>query len=300
MVGQHYKVHVQRLLRLHQATPAPVVFLLAGCLPLPAQLHIKMFSLFGQLCRLRDGDNVLAARARSIFSAASANTRSWFWRIRQLCLQYCLPHPLDWLDSRPSKQIVKSKVKAAVMEYWLDQLRTKADTLSSLQYLRTKYLGLSKCHPIFRSCGSSPWEVEKGTTQARLLSGRFRVEALTGHWDPGNREGLCTLPECWRTLDWHKGSVEHFLLSCPSLSSARQTLHMFNLRHLQSNPYLEPIVNECLEMCAVQFWLDCSTMPPVITAVQQFGEGLLFDIFKMTRNYCHGLHRARKALLEND
>ena len=193
-----------------------------------------------------------------------------------------------------------AEVKAAVTEYWLDQLRTKADTLSSLQYLRTKYLGLSKCHPIFRSCGSSPWEVEKGTNQARLLSGRFRVEALTGHWDPGNREGLCTLPECWRTLDWHKGSVEHFLLSCPSLSSARQTLHMFNLRHLQSNPYLEPIVNECLEMCAVQFWLDCSIMPPVITAVQQFGEGLLFDIFKMTRNYCHGLHRARKALLEND
>ena len=81
LIGQHYKVHVQRLLRLHQATPAPVVFLLAGCLPLPAKLHIKMFSLFGQLCRLRDGDNILTARARSIFSLAFANTRSWFWRI---------------------------------------------------------------------------------------------------------------------------------------------------------------------------------------------------------------------------
>ena len=102
LIGQHYKVHVQRLLRLHQATPAPVVFLLAGCLPLPAQLHIRMFSLFGQLCRLRGGDNVLAVRARSIFSGASANTRSGFWRIRQLCLQYCLPHPLDWLDSLSS------------------------------------------------------------------------------------------------------------------------------------------------------------------------------------------------------
>ena len=186
------------------------------------------------------------------------------------------------------------------MEYWLEQLRTKADTLSSLQYLRTKYLGLSKCHPIFRSCGSSPWEVEKGTTQARLLSGRFRVEALTGHWVPWNREGLCTLPECWRTPDWHKGSVEHFLLSCPSLSSARQTLHIFNLSYLKTNPHLEIIVNECLAISAVQFWLDCSTMPPVITAVQQGGEGILFDILKMTRNYCHGLYKARKSMLEND
>ena len=60
LLDQQYKVHVQRLLRLHQATPAPVVFLLAGCLPLPAQLHLRMFSLFGQVCRLRDGDNILA------------------------------------------------------------------------------------------------------------------------------------------------------------------------------------------------------------------------------------------------
>ena len=36
LLDQQYKVHTQRLLRLHQATPAPVVFLLAGCLLLLA------------------------------------------------------------------------------------------------------------------------------------------------------------------------------------------------------------------------------------------------------------------------
>ena len=30
---QYYKVHLQRLLKLHQATPAPVVYFLAGCVP---------------------------------------------------------------------------------------------------------------------------------------------------------------------------------------------------------------------------------------------------------------------------
>ena len=34
MIDQSYKVYIQRLLRLHQATPAPGVFLIAGCLPL--------------------------------------------------------------------------------------------------------------------------------------------------------------------------------------------------------------------------------------------------------------------------
>ena len=159
MLDQLYKVHIQRLLRLHQATPAPVVFLLAGCLPFPAQLHMRMFSLFGQLCRLRDGNNILAAHAASILSSSSPSSKSWFWRLRGLCLQYNLPHPATWLSSSPTKLQVKALTKAAVHQYWLRKFRSKADSLSSLQYLQTRYLGLTRCHPMFRSCRSSPWEV---------------------------------------------------------------------------------------------------------------------------------------------
>ena len=300
MLGQHYKVHLERLLRLHQATPAPVVFMLAGCLPLPAQIHLRMFSLFGQLCRLRDGNNILAIRARDIFSSALVSSKSWFWKIRQLCLQYGVPHPLEWLSSRPSKLQVKSVSKSAVHQYWLHQLRCKSDSLPSLQYLKNRYLGLSMPHPIYRTCGSSPWEVEKGTTQARLLSGRSRLEALTCHWVPWNREGLCTLPLCWGTEDSHKGTLENFILSCPSLFSTRQALYLFNTRYLEANPILEPLVNICLEIDPIQFWIDCSTMSPVISAVQLEGESLLSGLFKLTRNFCHGLYKARMCLLESD
>ena len=234
------------------------------------------------------------------FSSAHPSSKSWFWKLRQLCLQYDLPHPLTWLSSRPTKQQVKTLTKAAVHQYWLQQLRCKADTLSSLQYLKTKYLSLSRPHPIFWSCGSSPWEVEKGTAQSRLLSGRARLEALSSHWVPWNRGGLCTLPLCWGTESSHRGTVEHFLLSCPSLSSARQALHQFNLNYLSANPVIEPLVNICLESDPVQFWLDCSTMAQVISAVQHEGESLLFGLFKMTRNYCHGLWKARVDQLESD
>ena len=189
VLDQYYKVFIQRMLRLHQATPAPAVFLMAGCLPFQAQLHLRIFSLFGQLCRLNNGDNILAARASIVFSSASPSSQSWFWKLRKLCLQYGLPHPSEWLSTKPGKLKVKTMVKAAVHEYTLNKLRAKADSLTSLQYLRTKFLGLTKCHPLFRSCGASPWEAEKATTQARLLSGRYRVDTLSGHWIPWNREG---------------------------------------------------------------------------------------------------------------
>ena len=290
---------MQSLLRLHQATPAPVVYFLAGCLPLPALLHLRMFSLFGQLCRLRDGDNILAKHAMNILSSANSSSKSWFWILRGLCLQYGLPPPSTWLSCQPTKLQIKSLAKAAVIQYWLHYLRAQADSLSCLKYMQTGFMGLTKCHPLFRSRGPSPWEVEKATSQARLLSGRYRVESLTGHWVPGNREGLCTLPDCWGTSAAHKGTVECLLLSCPSLSTTREALTEYSLTFLQTYPLLLPLALECLALDSVQFWLDCSTMPAVISAVQAGDdENVLFVLLNLTRNYCHSLHKARLSLLQ--
>ena len=302
LIEHHYKVHLQRLLRLHQATPAPVVYFLSGCLPLPAQLHLRIFSLFGQLTRLNNGDNILAKRATIIFSSANPSTKSWFWVLRNLCKQYGLPHPASWLSSKQTKLQVKSKVKAAVLQFWLDKLRAKASTLTSLKYLRTGFLGLTRCHPLFRTCSSSPWEVEKASTQARLLSGRFRVEALTGHWVPWNRGGMCVLPSCWNTDEAHKGTVESFLLSCPSLSPIRETLKEYSMSYISNKyPHLITLATQCLSDDPVQFLLDCSTIPAVITAHQAEGEHeqVLYAFFKISRNYCHGLYKARINILRD-
>ena len=200
MLDQHYKVHIQRLLKLHQATPTLVVFFLAGCLQFPAQLHLRIFSLFGQLCRLRDGDNILAVHALSVLSSSLPSSKSWFWKLTQRFMQYHLPHPSTWLISRPSKLQVKTMVKSAVLQYWHKKLKTKADSLPSLCFMKTGFMSLTSCQPLFLSCGSSsPWEVDKFITQSQL----------------------------------------------------------------------EELVRACMEISPVQFWLDCSTMPPVIAAVQE-------------------------------
>ena len=156
---------------------------------------------------------------------------------------------------------------------------------------------MTKCHPIFTTCGASPWEVEKATTQARFLSGRYRVEALSGHWVPWNREGLCSLPACWGSAANHKGTVESLLLSCPALSATRADLMQHCWSFLDRFPQMFTLATTCMAMDPVQFLLDCSTMGPVITAVQRGGEGVLNPLFKVTRNYCHVLHNARVSLL---
>ena len=299
MLSQYYKVHLEMLLKLHQATPAPVAFILAGCLPLQAQLHLKMLSIFGQLSRLRAGDNILAVWANNFYSSATSNPKSWFGSVRKLCLQYRLPHPSEWLSYQPSKTQVKRITKSAVLQFWLEKLRNQAATLPSLRYLRTEYLGLTTCHAIFWTCGSSPWELEKATTQARFLSGRYRVESLSGHWVPWNRDCMCTLPGCWRTKRAHKGTLESLLLSCPSLSTTRHSLLKFQSNFFLSHPDLLPLVMECVLDDPVQFWVDCSTLPAVIRSVQKSGSSVLCKLFKLTRNYCHSVHKKRVMLLSD-
>ena len=188
--------------------------------------------------------------------------------------------------------------KAAVLQFWLAKLRTQAAILPSLAHLKTDFMGLTTCHPLFRSCGSSPWEVEKATTQARLLSGRFRLEALTSHWVPWNKEGLCTLPGCWGTPASHRGTVISFLMSCPSLTSTRLSLEVYMRNFLQANPHLTQLVSECLQSDPAQFWIDCSTMAPIVRATQVEGESVLFGLFKLTRQYCHTLYSKRCELLK--
>ena len=49
-LSHHYKETVQGLLKLHLATPDPVVYFLGGCLPLRAHLHIRQITLFLTIC----------------------------------------------------------------------------------------------------------------------------------------------------------------------------------------------------------------------------------------------------------
>ena len=181
----------------------------------------------------------------------------------------------------------------------MDRLRAQADKLDSLCNLKTRYLGLTECHPLFSTCRSSPWETEKAVTQARLLSGRARLESVTKHWSPGNRRGLCTLPDCWETPSSHYGDMTAFLLTCPSLASTRRAMDEFASMFLQDNPNLVEIVKKCQALDPTQFLLDCSTMAPVISAAHS-DNTVVPALFKLTRNICHNLYKRRTNLMESD
>ena len=115
-LNQHYKTILQNLQKLPSLTPHSVTYFLAGSLPLTAQLHIRQLGLFSMICRLPD--DPLNSHARNVLTLSKRSSKSWFWQIRDLCLQYCLPHPLHFLDYPPQKQKFRKLVKSRVTDNW--------------------------------------------------------------------------------------------------------------------------------------------------------------------------------------
>ena len=149
-------------------------------------------------------------RAVHVLTSAKSTSKSWFLCVRNLFLQYKLPHPLTLLDKPISKEVFKKLAKSKVVGYWEDVLRQEASFLPSMLQFRPAFSSLTKPHSSLWTAGSNPHEVTKAVIQLKMLSGRYPTESVRKHWS-GNRNGWCPSPLCFETEE----TLEHLLLWCP-------------------------------------------------------------------------------------
>ena len=147
IVGQHHKETISNLQRLLPLTPCSVVYFLAGTLPGAAFQHLRQLSIFGMITRMPA--KILNTHARNIFNYVTITTKSWFYQIRDLCIQYSLPHPSHLLSSPPTSEVFKKLVKKHVIDYWEQKLRHEAAPLTSLEFFNPRFMSLSSPHPIW-------------------------------------------------------------------------------------------------------------------------------------------------------
>ena len=240
----------------------------------------------------------LHKHALNVFTSR-ASSGSWFHQVRDLCLQYQLPHPLTLLSSpvQYSKEAFKKLAKKHVTNYWEQKLREEASLLTSLRFFKPHFMTISSPHPIFLSAGSSPYEVTKAGVQALFLSGRYRTELLCRFWSK-NPHGYCLGPNC--TGKEILEDEEHILLYCSSLAATRQTLVNFTMNYTKGFPIISGILLTFTNPNHPQFFqflLDCSVIPQVISLSQEHGREALYHLFKVTRTWCYSLHRDRLKML---
>ena len=293
LIETQFKATLQNLQRLHQNTPRAVVYFLAGSLPAEAILHSKQLSLFSMICHLPT--DPLHDHAKYILSG-QLSSKSWFLQIRDICCQYNLPNPLQLLDNPPSKEKFKKEVKFKILDYWQHLLRAEAQPLPSIQHFKSQYYSLSKPHHIWTSSASNPFECSKSTILARMISGRYRTEALCRHWSD-NRNGYCKAPSCYKV----NGDLEHLLTACPSLEPVRARLHQMWRDRTVHHPSLRQVVEQVLSSPAsvqVQFILEPMAFPYIVSLFQLYGHPIIQHVFYLTRTFAFYIHRENQILLE--
>ena len=293
VIDSHYQNSLQHLQRLHAKTPRPVIFFLAGRVPGEAELHLRQLSLFSMICHLPD--DPLHKRALYALTNLPPSSRSWFHQVRNLCLQYGLPHPLILLETPLSKEVFKKLVKHSVNEYWQDILATESFSLDSLRYFDPRNASLLHPHPIWTSVAGNSYECSKSTILARMVSGRYRSEMMCRFWSSNSR-GHCLAETCDQVL----GTLEHLLVSCPALDHTRHRLHSLWCR---KTVHLQPLHNLILQVLGstpeeqVSFILDCMSNPTILQLVQLYGQTVEEVVLYLTRTWAFSIHRQKMILL---
>ena len=293
MIDQHYTSTLRNLLKTCPGTPRSFVLFMCGSLPASAILHLRQLSLFSMICRL-PGDPLHCRAIHALITARPAS-RSWFTRIRDICLQYCLPHPLTLLQKPLSKVGFKKLAKSMVIDYWEQLLRAEASILPSLKHFDPSFHSLVSPHPIISTPGSKPYEICKSVVQCKMKSGRYKTSLLSRHWSPTNPNGYCPAPICKDTPE----SLEHLLVHCPYYSVTRNKLFDLWTRH--SSTVLASFLLEILQAAPnklVSFILDPTGHHHVIHLSQVYGLEVINIVCHLTRSWCYAIHKERQKLLK--
>ena len=144
------------------------------------------------------------------------------------------------LQNPPSKESFKKLAKLQVFDYWQKLFGSEVQNLSSLSYLMPHFYSLSRPHYIWLTSASKPYECSKSLVLAKMKSGRYRTEMLCRYWSE-NRRGFCKSPAFYEV----PGTLEHQLVSCPGLHSAREQLfEMWPIFQYFANPCKNSIFDE--------------------------------------------------------
>ena len=294
ILDSHYQNTLQNIQRLHDRTPRAVVFFMAGSLPGEAILHTRQLTLFSMITRL-PGDP-LHKHAIYALTCLPKSANSWFFQIRDICLMYSLPHPLELLQHPLSKLQFKSLVERRVISFWEEQLRSETLHLPSLVFFDSTRHSLQKPSLIWQTSGSSSYECTKSHVLAKMQSGRYRTDYMCRYWTPSNKMGYCLSATCDRV----KGDLVHMLVTCPGLHQTRAKLVSFWLSRSLPYPPLNALIIDILSSpptTQAQFIVNPCSMTAIPELFRELGDEILTHVYYLVRTFAYYMHRAKMISL---
>ena len=205
-----YRSILRRIQHLPESTATPAIYLLLGTIPLEGQIHIKMLTFFCSIIRRPNSleYNVICRQ----LAIKDLGSNSWVSQIRLILAKYNLPSAYSLVRSKPCKLKWKNQVNTAVSEIWMEELKSKAREMKTLEYLDTAKCTSGSIHSVWLH-NSDPLAAHMATIKARIIVQRYPLGY--SYYAGAGKQTKCVL--CSETEE----TIEHFLLRCPAMENVR-------------------------------------------------------------------------------
>jgi hypothetical protein len=120
-IQNYNKKPFRQVLSLAVNVADPAVYMISGLLPLEAEIHTKVFTMFGNITRAHKNSTEWKLAERQLH-IKSLDSNSWFMEIKNLCIKYDLEDPIHYMQNHLSKTKWKSLITSAIYNYWSDRI----------------------------------------------------------------------------------------------------------------------------------------------------------------------------------
>ena len=268
---------------------APLYFLL-GELPLEAQIHRDIFSLFYNVWS--NPDSKIHEIIKYLLQSSNPKSRTWSIHLRNLAQKYNLNDPLECLlTDAPSKSSFKELILTKISAHYEKDLRNKAKENSRMNFLNVSLMSLrGRCHNALSNIVTSH-EVKKSRIHIKMLCGDFLTYEVKSAQSGGTP--FCRLCPEKKISE----NIPHILICCEAYSEIRNRIlpqlenmigkgkSNIDFKELQSNA--ESLTHFILDPTSINLENRISETDPDLP-----------DIFRLSRDFCHAIGSERAKLLK--
>ena len=277
-------------LKLSKSSPVNSLYFLLGQLPVEAQLHINIFTIFHNIWN--NPETTIFQLVSYILKMCATSSTTWCNHLLILAARYGLPSPLKLLEEEPpwTKSAWTCLVKTNITVYFENKMRAESLTNSKMSLLNVQLLSLSgPPHPALLNIHTTQ-DVKRLRPHLKFLTGDYPHGVTLSH-NQSNISSACKL--CDNAVD----STEHVLSVCRATADCRQRIYpeLMNIV-ARVQPTSQLLVQHTSEQLT-QFITDCTSINlPNSIRIPAHNPGIS-DIFRVARDWCYALHNERSRLL---
>ncbi|CAC5410725.1 unnamed protein product [Mytilus coruscus] len=216
LIQQQHKRWIKQILSLKLNVADPAIYLLSGLLPLEAEIHIKIITLFGNITRAERSSLEWRIAERQL-QIKTYSSNSWFIDLKKICGKYDIVELEQYLEKPLTKIKWKKFTTKKIHKYWEGAIKTKMKGYSTLRYLKCEY-DIGRIHHLLKTTSANITEIKKLSICSKLVTGTYILQSNKAEYS-----NYATNPMC-RLCNKADETIEHFILLCETTSQIRTSL----------------------------------------------------------------------------